>query len=263
MGTSRLKGIGSRIFTDYISSGRWADYRAFLSAAKDAGYQFICHRDTVSALGGRDERLFFLRHDIDTDASIAGRMFAIEQDLGVSSSYYFRLCTADIPLMREIADSGCEVGYHYEEIADYAKEHGLKTREAVLKSMDAIRMRFLGNFRALESEVGRKILTIAAHGDWINRKLGIPNQELVDENIRQATGIVLEAYDAVLNGRFDFRTSDANPDFWGSASPAEGISLSRRAILVLVHPRQWQRSPGARFCLDLQRCFEEVQFRFR
>jgi len=259
-----LKGIRGRIFTDYLSSGRWGEYRAFLAAARDQGYEFVCHRDTVSALAGKSERLFFLRHDIDTDAALAGRMFAIEQDLGVRSSYYFRRCTADVALMRSIAASESEVGYHYEEIADFVKEHGLKTREEVMARMGEIRTRFLENFRVLEAAVGSKILTIAAHGDWANRKLGIPNQALVDAGVREATGIVLEAYDEVLNGRFDFRTSDAmSPDFWSPADPAEGIALKRKAILVLVHPRQWQRAPVSRFYLDMQRVVEEITFRFR
>ena len=263
MGASMFEGITDRIFTDYLSRGRWVEYRAFLSAAKDQGYEFICHRDTVKWPSSHSDRLFFLRHDIDTDASIAGKMFSIERELGVRSTYYFRRCTADVTLMHKIAESGSEVGYHFEEISDYAKKHGLKTRDAVMASMDPIRMQFLENFRRFESAVGAKILTIAAHGDWINRKLGIPNQELLDLNIRNETGIILEAYDEVLNGRFDFRTSDSRPDFWGAGSPNNAISMNRKAVLVLVHPRQWQRAPSARFCLDLQRFFEEIRFRFR
>ena len=190
-------------------------------------------------------------------------MFSIEQDLGVRSTYYFRRCTSDENLMREIAASGSEVGYHYEEIADYAKEHGLKTREAVVACMDRIRVLFLDHFKEFEAAAGTKVLTIAAHGDWINRKLGIPNQELVDARVRSATGIILEAYDEIMTSRFDFRTSDSNPGFWGPAAPAKAIALNRRSILVLVHPRQWQRAPGSRFWLDLRRFLEEMQFRFR
>ena len=257
-----LEAITDRIFTDYVSRGRWDEYRAFLSAAKDHGYEFICHRDSEKWQPSHSDRLFFLRHDIDTDASIARKMFSIEKDLGIHSTYYFRRCTADALLMNQIAEFGSEIGYHFEEISDYAKEHGLKTRGAVIACMDPIRTRFLENFKFFESVIGMKILTIAAHGDWINRKLGILNQELVDIHVRNATGIILEAYDEALNGRFDFRTSDSNPGFWGSAAPTNGIFLNRKAILVLVHPRQWQRAPSSRFCLDLQRFIEEIRFRF-
>ena len=49
---------------------------------------------------------------------------------GGGGSYFFRRSTWDVGLMRELADAGREVGYHYEELATLvkARERAPRTR---------------------------------------------------------------------------------------------------------------------------------------
>ncbi|HWY33397.1 MAG TPA: hypothetical protein VNX68_02045, partial [Nitrosopumilaceae archaeon] len=46
------------------------------------------------------EKLIVHRHDIDTDVDTARKMFEIEKNLNIHSSFYFRLKTLDFRLMR-------------------------------------------------------------------------------------------------------------------------------------------------------------------
>jgi hypothetical protein len=252
----------ARFYSDYLWSGRWTEYRAVLAAAKTAGYRFVLHQDARAALAGRaGDRLFFLRHDIDTDLPLARTMFLIERELDVRSTYYFRRCTADVAFMREVAAFGCEVGYHYEEIADHAKARHLRSREAVVAEMELIRDAFLANLQAFEAALGVKVRTAASHGDFANRRLGLHNHALMDDRVRGVGGIELEAYDHVLNAEVGFRTSDVPyPELWVPASPLEGIKRRIPVVLALVHPRYWARAPLARMREDLGRLVEGARY---
>ena len=86
-----------------------------------------------------------LRHDVDTDPTTAAAMWQIARSLGVRASFYFRLSTLDIDLMRRIAESGSEAGYHYEEAATVAKRERLRTRERALQEMPRMRDLFRRN----------------------------------------------------------------------------------------------------------------------
>jgi hypothetical protein len=254
-------GLTRRIYNDYLMPGRWAEYRTFLSLAKANGYQFVRHQDAETFLAAPKGRLlFFLRHDIDSDVAITRTMFSIERELGIHSTYYFRRCTADPGLMREILAFGSEVGYHYEELADHIKARGIRSREEILPEMDTVRETFLHNLKAFEDTLGTKVHTVASHGDWANRSIGIENTALMNEDLRAAAGIRLEAYDESFTRHLSFRASDlGHSDIWKPSSPIEATAALKPVVLVLVHPRQWQRAPISRLHLDTQRLLEGLR----
>ena len=258
-------GLIRRIYNDYLMPGRWAEYRAFLSSAKANGYQFVRHQDAETTLVAAEGRLlFFLRHDIDSDVAIAQTMFSIERELGIHSTYYFRRCTVDLDLMREIHSFGSEVGYHYEELSDHIKARGVRSREKILPEMDTIRETFLHNLKALEAALGTKVHTVASHGDWANRSIGLENTALMSDNLRAAAGIRLEAYDERFTRHLSFRASDlGQSDLWKPSSPIEATAALKPVVLVLVHPRQWQRAPISRLRMDTQRLLEGLRHRLK
>jgi hypothetical protein len=250
-----------RLFNDYLLPGRWDAYRSFLETALKHGYTFTCHRDALEALAGGRPRLLFLRHDIDTDVPITRQLFAIEQELGIRSTYYFRRRTADPELMRRIHASGSEVGYHFEEIADWTKAHRARTREAVLPHLDEIRDTFLRNLRGFEEILGAKVRTVAGHGDFANRRISLANPVLMDDRVRREGGIEMEAYDAALMERLTFRATDQMyPGLWQPASPEDAVREGTAVALVLIHPRHWKRAPLHRLHLDLDRLLEGIRF---
>lgn len=250
-----------RIVNDYFLPGRWKAYRAFLSAALEHQYEFVRHQDAMRALAAGKPRLFFLRHDVDTDLANTRTMFTIERELGIPSTYYFRRCTADAGLMRAILASGGEVGYHYEELSDFAKATGARTREAVMPRLDAIREVFLRNLKDFETRLGAKVVTVAGHGDFTNVRLDLRNTVLINDAVRAAAGIQLEAYDEDLASRLTLRTQDQPyPGHWRPASPIPAVQAGEPVILVLIHPRHWQRAPLHRARLDAQRLYEGLHY---
>ena len=73
----------------------------------------------------RDEsrnKVAILRHDVDKAPKRALDMAKIERDMGIFSTYYFRMVKGvfDRNIIREISRMGHEIGYHY-EVVDKAK----------------------------------------------------------------------------------------------------------------------------------------------
>ena len=83
------------------------------------------------------------------------KIFETEKALGMKATYYFRFSTVDRELIREMTDTGFDVGLHFETIADYAREHNIENKNeidmelmkrqlkrtfCVLKKLQAIRL---------------------------------------------------------------------------------------------------------------------------
>ena len=94
-------------------------YKALLQALLQQGFSFQTysefseHEDDAlrSALG-----LIILRHDVDKLPHNSLRFAKIQADIGIKGTYYFRMHPQswDEGIIKEIAASGHEVGYHYE-----------------------------------------------------------------------------------------------------------------------------------------------------
>lgn len=233
--------IGRRIYSDYLMADRTSDYEMLLRAAIGAGYALMSVRDFTALGQGGPQRIMVLRHDIDTDPATARRFFEIERSLGVRASYYFRLTTLDTRLMVEIEEYGSEASYHFEEIADFVKLHGIHCTGVLRARMGEVEDRFFINFTDIERRTGIKLRTVASHGDFVNRKLGIINHELLQNAaLRQRCGITHEAYDAALMHCFDIYISDRPfPELYCPCSPLQAFGTYER-IYFTSHPVNWR-----------------------
>ena len=95
-----------------------------------------------------------LAYDIDTDISTARSMWQIEEGARYQSLYFFRICTADVDLMREIEGYGGSAGYHFEELATVAKLKGSRCREQVMRTLPCMRDLFESNLTKLRIRTG-------------------------------------------------------------------------------------------------------------
>lgn len=255
-----MKNLINRLYADYLMPSRLHLYEALLVQAREQGYRQTSVRNWLHTLrSGRADRhaLLVHRHDIDTDLRTTRRMFEIEQKHGVRASYYFRLSTLDFGLMREIENFGSEASYHYEELATYAKQQHLKKPQAVRAQIGKIREIFEQNFQRIETALGRKLHTVASHGDFANRRLGIINCELLhDAALRARCGIDIECYDAELMSSFDLYISDKPaPQYFSPVAPQAALGKHRR-ICLLTHPSQWHASWPANSRKNLERLLE-------
>jgi len=261
-----MKNIGYRIYQNMLMNSRLGDYRCLLESLVEQNYTFL----TVANLAIRDttkappEATCIIRMDVDSDVSTAESMFEIARRSGVRATYYFRLSTLDQDLMRRISAHGSEVGFHYEELATIAKRLGLRNKAQVDEHLPEIREEFAKNLAIFAKHAGHWPLTIASHGDWMNRRLRIPNQYAIDPGLRSRFDIVAEAYDECLDAPVKARFSDIDaPAWWKPCAPDRAISDRVSCLYFLVHPRQWRANVLQNLRLDTERVMEEAIYRFR
>lgn len=246
-----------RIYANYFMKNRYKEYEEFLKAFLNAGYQFICIRD-YEKLKDQKCKHIILRHDIDSDVKIAKKMFEIEKQLNIKSTYYFRLCTFDVKFINEIYEYGSEVGYHYEEIAQYCKDKRDFSKDFVDNNMEEIKKCMINNITNFEEKAGMKIDSIASHGDFINRKINVRNEYLYDTDMKKRLNLI-EAYD--VESMINFRTIDAMyPKCW-QHNYKEAINSNSQKVLILVHPRWWNKAPITRTKLEIQRIVEAIKYK--
>ncbi len=264
-----FKGIACRFYSDFLLPNRLSEWRHLLEQALASGYEMHSVKSFWQIL--RNERIRFgskylvVRHDIDTDVYTARQMWEIEKCLNVRTSYYFRLCTLDIDLMREIEAGGGEASYHYEELAIYAKSKDLASRKAVLSHLDIIRRIFAQNLKRLREWTGIPMRIVASHGDWINRRLGLPNWVILEDRaFRIEVEVDLEVYDHEFMRFVTSRHSDAPyPAFWKPRDPLDAIQAGDPIVYILVHPRHWRANLHVNLVDDLSRLWEGAVFYFR
>jgi hypothetical protein len=256
----------------YGGSDRAGEYARLLRAGLDAGYEFVSLAEFAARTRTSVEerpRLVALRHDVDIADVQGNRAFhQLELAAGARSTYYFRWTTARAHerLIDRLVADGFEVGYHYEEAATVAKRRGL-TSEA---SVEAHRDEIADLMRWRTAEFRRRwnpaLASASSHGDWINRRLGFSNDQLVDADLLADCGIAFEAYGDAILGRADVYVSDVAPcpaawrdDYGLEAAIADG----HRWICILTHERRWHVGRAARLDADVRRAADEVGYRLR
>jgi hypothetical protein len=258
---ARYRNVGYRLYHAFLMPSRLSEYNELLELLMSNSYVCLTIREFASRFSRTTrvsgDRIALLRHDVDSDVKTARAMFDLERKLGIQSSYYFRLNTVDIPFMRELEAHGSEAGYHYEEIATFAKCTGIRTREGISARISEVQQLFQANLGRLRETTGLPIQTIAAHGDFANRALRMTNYELLDASVRKNASIQAEAYDEALESRFTLRVSDFSPPLWWNPyDPKPHIRKGAEVVHLLLHPSQWRADPLINASQLCHRCIE-------
>ena len=127
---SALRVIAWHLYQSLVMPDRLAEYCDLLRSIAANGYAFSTVEGFASnVIAGcmPPEKTCVLRVDIDSDSVGAARMFDIAAAEGAHGTYYFRLSTLDRSLALRIRAQGSEAGYHFEELATFAKRHGLRS----------------------------------------------------------------------------------------------------------------------------------------
>lgn len=261
----RLNAIWHRVYADFLMPPRLEAYRRLLETALagDYGIHSVISfwRQLQAGRPSLSQRHLVLRHDIDSDVQTARAMWLVERDLGVSATYYFRLRTMDIPFMRDIEASGGEAGYHYEELATTAKECGLGQKD-LPRYLPLMRKQFRCNLQMLRERTGVPITTVASHGDFVNRRLGVRNTVLLEDvALRREMGVVLEAYDEAAGAAVTMRCSDCGwPRCWTPHAPEEGLRRGEPVVYLLTHPKHWRANARENAGLSVERLWEDMRY---
>jgi hypothetical protein len=264
---SGVKKIAHRIYSDFMLPDRFEEYDRLLSLALERGYEVLSIENMWRLLKGpgiaRGRKYLILRHDIDTDPGGAEPFRRIEARRKVTASYYFRLSTLDIPLMRKIAAQGGEASYHFEELATYCKAKGLRNLAEVRRHLPAMERLFSGNLRRLRQKSGLPMTIVASHGDWMNRELGVTNAFITENaTLRKELDIELEVYDDVFMRHVTSRHSDQGyPKFWKPDAVAPALEAESPVVYMLTHTRHWRANVLANLSENWSRLKEELRFR--
>lgn len=252
------------MYNDYLMPSRLKEYERIIETALAHGYEHITLADYYDKLidNALDKKRYFIhRHDIDTDIRTTKKMFKIEQKHGVKTSYYFRLSTLDIKLMKEINAFGSEASYHFEEIAQFCKDKHIKKKEEVLARMDEVKDIFKLNVKRIEEEGAFKLRSVVSHGDFVNRALKIVNNEIThDKKLREELSLTCEGYDDSLMNSFDAYISDKQyPIFYSPVNIFESIGKDD-VICLLTHPRQWNTNFYVNTKDNIKRIYEGIKW---
>jgi len=91
-------------------------YKQLLKALQSRGFFFMSFEQFIKS---PKNKFIVLRHDVDKLPLNSLKTAQIEQDLGIKGTYYFRSVpeSYDEKIIKQIADLGHEIGYHYENLS--------------------------------------------------------------------------------------------------------------------------------------------------
>lgn len=261
---SKLGALYSRLITDYGNTNELCHYQDVLKQARNKNYRVITvkeHYNIVRA-DSNQKRLLILRHDIDTDPTCALEFSRLELAAKVRSTYYFRVRTAQPDVVMQIANAGHDIGYHCEDLATVAKRRKVQTKTEMLSCLCEARELACENIAALRQLAGVPITHASSHGDFMNRRMGVTNRAIFDQDFRLQNNIKFEAYDDFLSNTITCRASDASSAATSASTITEGMAHQTDVAYYLTHPRRWRSGRYQSLQEDLIRISETIKLAF-
>lgn len=227
-----------------LFNNRLEKYKYYIEYARKNGYQILSLENFYRLKDKREGRHFVLRHDVDHLGLCTRKMFEVEKEMGVISTYYFRFSTIDKEIIQEMLNAGFSVGLHFETIADYAREHHIKNKNEI--DMKLMKQLLKGEVQRFEDIIGQKIYSCCSHGALENAMLGISNNAITEKADMSVFGLEFEAYDKELYEFVDCHIMDGslicNFGFSYADTPITAIDDKKSNIVFLSHPNHWYRS---------------------
>ncbi len=157
-------------------------YIHLLYALLENGYEIMTFEQWCETK--KTGKIAILRHDVDLKAINSLRIAEIEADLGVQSSYYFRVVpqSNQPEIIRSIVKLGHEVGYHYEDVSLFNGD--------LVQALTHFKKQ-LAYFRTFYP-----VKTVCMHGSPVSK---FDNRDLWKNNKYQDFDIIGEPYFDFLN----------------------------------------------------------------
>jgi hypothetical protein len=234
------------IIKKLVQQSRLDEYRKILDLAINHDYFITSLSDWYEHDFYQDKKVLILRHDVDYNPHAAYKMFKIEKERNVMSTFYFRWSTVDMKVISALVANGFEVSLHYETLATFCRAKKIQIGKQITDEI-------LTECRSLLTDEVKKFemnyikpKTLCSHGERINMKLGIPNHALMTDKSYKNLGIYFETYDPEILQRFTAYISDASikaGQKWKyGKTPAEEIQAGSKCICLLTHPHHWDHN---------------------
>lgn len=242
-------------------------YKNLLLALKSKGFIFerfdeYIEKSSIASI--------LLRHDVDRKPQNSLATAIIENKLGIQGTYYFRMVpeSFNVDTIKQVADLGHEVGYHYETMDSASIKLKVKSKklkeEEIEKLIDVAYEDFCENL-----EEFRKIYpvkTICMHG---SPKSAFDNRDIWKKYDYRQLGIIGEPYFDIdfdkffyvtdtgrcWNGyKYSVRDKMTQQERWVKEGlvfkttndiikAAQDNKLPNQ-IMITVHPQRWTNKPA-------------------
>ncbi|HNT42248.1 MAG TPA: hypothetical protein PKN78_08455, partial [Tenuifilaceae bacterium] len=250
-----------------MSDFTYNEYQILLKELINSGCLFLSFQNYV---GGLKKNVILLRHDVDLKPQNSLATAIIENKLGILGTYYFRMVpeSFNVDIIRQIADLGHEVGYHYETMDTASVKLKVKSEklkeEEIEKLIDVAYEDFCENL-----EEFRKIYpvkTICMHG---SPKSAFDNRDIWKKYDYRQLGIIGEPYFDIDFDKFFYLTDTGR--CWNGYKYSvrdkmpqqerwvkEGLVFKTtndiikaaqdnklpNQIMITVHPQRWTNKPA-------------------
>lgn len=225
-----------------LSRARWPEYRRFLLSARGHGYRLVPLEGWLRDASENETPTLILRHDIDQHPRSALAMARTEQELGSSSSWYFRWRTAHPTVVRALRDAGFEVGLHYETLTRKALARGIIAPDQALIEESR---RCLRDEIASFARLFGPIRSVVPHGD--SRVPGVHNSDLLRRESWSDYGIEYDGNEVMRGRELGYWLTDrtaAEGRWKGAIDPDELFAARTTPILCVTHPNNWASGPS-------------------
>ena len=206
-------------------------YQKLLTAFLQAGYTLIPCYQTIHQSTDQGKWLT-LRHDVDNFPGRALKMAALEHQLGIRSSYYFRFHPKVFhrKYIDAIQQWGHEIGYHYENLCQLKGNKQLALQQ------------FRSHLQAFRTIC--PIQTISPHGSPLSR---YNNQEMWEQDEYKSLGITLDVSKDINFDNTLYLTETGrswNSPFNRRDRVAGGIKSNYRTTLEIIQALQTNQFPS-------------------
>ena len=165
----------------------YKEYIKFCQSLQDAAVQVYSVEKAVACKDDLSKQFVVLKHDVEAKLEKAVRISEIESRYGIKSTYYvhafFLQNPKNIIMLKQIADLGHEIGYHYDVL-----DANDGDREKAVKEFTEAISRFADN--------GFVIKTVCPHGNPLKKRVGYSSNKdfFLDPSIREAFSNIVDVY---------------------------------------------------------------------
>ena len=206
-----------------------------------------------------NDNVVILRHDVDRLPQNSLTTAKIENELGIKGTYYFRIVpeSFDKEIIKQIADYGHEIGYHYEDIDLTIQNSKFKIQNSSAKDklIELAYESFCKNLETMREFANIK--TICMHGSPLSK---FDNKLLWEKFDYRKLGIIGEPYLDINWNEFGYLTDTGRR--WDGISVRDKVKRNAPAIInerfkstydiidnieklppklmITVHPERWK-----------------------
>lgn len=237
-------------------------YNRLLETLEAKGYTFLTFEEYCAIRQGTGsvktlpERYVILRHDVDKRPGFSVKTAELEASHGVKASYYFRIGeeSNNPACIKQIAQLGHEIGYHYEDMSlckgdhDKAYEH-FKNSLAYFRQFYPVRTCCMHG-APMSKHDSRKLWE-----KYNYRDLQLTGEPYFDVDFNEVlyltdTGRCWDGFYFSLRDRVDEQQWRWNNAGWLYHTTDQIITAlqtdkTAKAIMINTHPQRWTNKPGA------------------